>query len=210
MQEGAAYGKYAASYHSLHQTEGDPGYQIWSSSKIRSRCAEFKRTRRRVMYSVLLSFPPNPATSAVPANVSYPSPAWEFRLITDKQIERAYKRMKPLKATKPGTVPNCVLSRCADLLAPRIGPSLPCNIHNEGVPRGAKRNEYYYSAESQVNQTTKIPMHTDRSFCPMDGGRRIPCNPQPRPRRMVRAPRGYYQIDTLEDVQAVVQQTQYT
>ncbi len=79
-------------------------------------------------------FPPKPATSAFPANVSYPSPAWEFRLITDKQIERAYKRMKPLKATKPGTVPNCVLSRCADLLAPRIGPVYRATFTMEEYP----------------------------------------------------------------------------
>ncbi|SJL06791.1 uncharacterized protein ARMOST_10133 [Armillaria ostoyae] len=67
-------------------------------------------------------FPPKPPISAVPDDPCYPPPAWEFRLITDEQIERAYRRMKPLKATKPGTVPNCVLSRCADLLAPHIGP----------------------------------------------------------------------------------------
>ncbi len=113
-------------------------------------------------------FPPKPATSAVPANVLYPPPAWEFRLITDKQIERAYKRMKPLKATKPGTVLNCVLSQCADLLAPRIGP----------VYRATFTMEEYPEVLSAMNtiilrkpgKTTKIPMHTDRSFCPMDGG----------------------------------------
>lgn len=67
-------------------------------------------------------FPLKPTNSSVPTNMKYPPPAWEFWLITNEQVERAFRHMKWLKATKLGTVLNCVLSRCADLLTPHIGP----------------------------------------------------------------------------------------
>ncbi|KAK0450334.1 uncharacterized protein EV420DRAFT_1225245, partial [Desarmillaria tabescens] len=79
-------------------------------------------------------FPPKPTTSAVPSNIQYPPPAWEFQLITDGQIERAFRHMKPLKATKSGTVPNCVLNHCADLLAPHIGPVYRATFTLEEYP----------------------------------------------------------------------------
>ncbi len=53
--------------------------------------------------------------------MKYPPPAWEFWLITNEQVERAFRHMKWLKATKLGTVLNCVLSQCVDLLTPHIG-----------------------------------------------------------------------------------------
>ncbi len=42
--------------------------------------------------------------------------------------------MKLLKATKPGTVPNCVLNHCADLLAPHIGPVYCATVTLEEYP----------------------------------------------------------------------------
>ncbi|PBK59489.1 hypothetical protein ARMSODRAFT_899192, partial [Armillaria solidipes] len=79
-------------------------------------------------------FPPKPTISAVPRNIQYPPPAWEFCLITDEQVERTFKRMKPLKATKPGTIPNSVLVHCADLLAPHIGPIYRATFTQEEYP----------------------------------------------------------------------------
>ncbi len=42
--------------------------------------------------------------------------------------------MKPLKAMKPGTIPNCVLTHCADLLAPHIGPVYRATFTMEEYP----------------------------------------------------------------------------
>ncbi len=86
------------------------------------------------MYSEAAFFPPKPAMMVAPPDMQYPPPAWEFCLITNGQIERTFKRMKPLKATKPGTIPNCVLTHCADLLAPHIGPVYRATFTMEEYP----------------------------------------------------------------------------
>ncbi|SJL18621.1 uncharacterized protein ARMOST_22218 [Armillaria ostoyae] len=70
----------------------------------------------------------------VPPDMQYPPPAWEFCLITNEQIERAFKQMKPLKATKLGTIPNSVLIHCADLLASHIGPVYRATFTMEEYP----------------------------------------------------------------------------
>jgi len=68
-------------------------------------------------------FPPPPTRSHAPSpnGHDYP-PQLTFTVITNKRIERVFRRMQLHKATYPGTVPNDVLHHCADLLAPHIGP----------------------------------------------------------------------------------------
>ena len=66
--------------------------------------------------------PPNPNTTAVPDNFHYPAPRWTFMNITDEQIHRAIKKMKPYKATRSGTVPNSVFINAREELVPHLGP----------------------------------------------------------------------------------------
>ena len=67
-------------------------------------------------------FPARPLTSSVPAGYAYPEPKWIYQPITDEQIHEAILHLKPWKASKPGTVPNVVLIRSAELLVPLLGP----------------------------------------------------------------------------------------
>ncbi|KAJ7087693.1 hypothetical protein C8R43DRAFT_863185, partial [Mycena crocata] len=68
------------------------------------------------------SFPPKMTVSAVPANPVYPSPAWEWEPVSDELLHRAIRRMKPYKATYPGSTPNCVFVNNANVLVPLLGP----------------------------------------------------------------------------------------
>jgi hypothetical protein len=67
--------------------------------------------------------PPNPTTPPVPPNAQYPPPPrWTFSNITNEQIHRAIKKMKPYKATKRDTVPNCIFTHAREDLVPHLGP----------------------------------------------------------------------------------------
>ncbi|KAF7337390.1 RNA-directed DNA polymerase from transposon X-element [Mycena sanguinolenta] len=59
------------------------------------------------------------ATDPAPDTV-YPEPLWEYTPISEAQLHQAIGKMKPWKATRSGTFPNCVYKFCAGLLVPRL------------------------------------------------------------------------------------------
>ena len=68
-------------------------------------------------------FPPaNPITDPTLQNYQYPPPRWKFENISDEQIHRAIKKLKPYKASRKGTVPNSVLTHAREDLVPYLGP----------------------------------------------------------------------------------------
>jgi hypothetical protein len=67
-------------------------------------------------------FPPKPAVSSVPEDFIYPDPRWKHEPISDEQIVKAITKLKPGKASKPGTIPNDILLHAGKLLAPHLGP----------------------------------------------------------------------------------------
>jgi hypothetical protein len=66
-------------------------------------------------------FPPRP-----PNNTSlhfvYPKPACKFDPITKEQVKGQLAKLKPYKALGPDSIPNIVLTKCADLLTDRLLP----------------------------------------------------------------------------------------
>ena len=46
---------------------------------------------------------------------------WKYIPVTDEQIHRAIKRMKPWKATQSGTIPNAIFVHTRELLVPHLG-----------------------------------------------------------------------------------------
>ena len=66
--------------------------------------------------------PPNPDLPPVPQDFQYPPPRWDFKNITDEQIHRAIKKMKPYKASKKGSIPNSVLIYAREELIPYLSP----------------------------------------------------------------------------------------
>ncbi|KAJ7760951.1 hypothetical protein B0H16DRAFT_1312580, partial [Mycena metata] len=67
-------------------------------------------------------FPPKMRVSSVPPDAGYPPPAWDYEPTSDEVLRRAIDKMKPYKATFPGSEPNCVFKECTNLLIPFIGP----------------------------------------------------------------------------------------
>lgn len=66
-------------------------------------------------------FPPHPPDEA-PLQFVYPRPACEFSPITKEQIKRQLARLKPYKAPGPDSIPNIVLTKCANILVDRLLP----------------------------------------------------------------------------------------
>jgi len=66
-------------------------------------------------------FPAQPPSGALPdPEQIYPEPVCTLNNITRNQIRRHLGRLKPYKAPGPDTIPNIVLSKCADLLVNRL------------------------------------------------------------------------------------------
>lgn len=80
-------------------------------------------------------------TPVAPNDGAYPPEAWEFQLPNDHQIPRAFKRMKPYKATRNDSLPNILFIQCADLISPRFGPRLRATFTLEYYPDNWSRNE---------------------------------------------------------------------
>jgi ribonuclease HI/endonuclease/exonuclease/phosphatase family metal-dependent hydrolase len=69
-----------------------------------------------------LFFPEKPLVSAVPEDYVYPPPKWKHETVTDEQIEAAIRKLRPKKASKPGSIPNAVLIHAGELVVPFLGP----------------------------------------------------------------------------------------
>ena len=66
-------------------------------------------------------FPKKPANEEENrAQQEYPPPICEANKISQDQIRRQLKRLKPFKAPGPDGIPNIVLTRCADLIVDRL------------------------------------------------------------------------------------------
>lgn len=61
-----------------------------------------------------------PANSLLPQDRDYPTPVCKLDAITRDQIRRHLRKLKPYKAPGPDTIPNIVLSKCADVLIHRL------------------------------------------------------------------------------------------
>lgn len=51
-------------------------------------------------------------------NYAYPPPKFPFRLVSDAQVCRAIKKLKPYKAPGPDSISNSIFTHCTDLLVP--------------------------------------------------------------------------------------------
>ena len=63
-----------------------------------------------------------PAAFGVDPNYRYEEPTIDFEEVTDDQISRVARGLNPYKAPGLNSISNSVLTHCADLLAPRLGP----------------------------------------------------------------------------------------
>jgi hypothetical protein len=76
--------------------------------------------KAEVFYPIF--FPLKPVVSAMPEDFNYPAPKWKYEAVTDEQVDRAIRKMKPQKGTRPGTIPNCMFRQARKILVPYLGP----------------------------------------------------------------------------------------
>ncbi|KAE9399071.1 hypothetical protein BT96DRAFT_821076, partial [Gymnopus androsaceus JB14] len=67
-------------------------------------------------------FPDAPGVLLVPEGAVYPKEAWSFRPPMNHQFANAIKRMKPYKATRPGSIPNVLFLKANEFIIPHLGP----------------------------------------------------------------------------------------
>ncbi|KAF8804018.1 hypothetical protein BYT27DRAFT_7060681, partial [Phlegmacium glaucopus] len=79
-------------------------------------------------------FYPQVEEHGVDPNHLYPAPAFEFEAITDQQIERVAKSLSLYKAPGLSGIQNAVLTHCADMLSPRLGPIFRSTFELEHYP----------------------------------------------------------------------------
>ncbi|KAF8881114.1 hypothetical protein BD779DRAFT_1445793, partial [Infundibulicybe gibba] len=67
-------------------------------------------------------FPPKPVDEEDQSDIEYPEPKWKFQHITNEQISRVISKLKPYKASRPGTIPNSVFVNCSDMMVQFLAP----------------------------------------------------------------------------------------
>jgi hypothetical protein len=89
-------------------------------TKITLRENKDNTAKAQTFYSQF--FPQRPEEDMTPPNAEYPPAKWTYKPVTDEQIDRAIRKMKPYKGTRPETIPNCVFIKMRKLLILHLGP----------------------------------------------------------------------------------------
>jgi len=92
--------------------------------------------KSRLLHEVFFYAPPD--DHGVDPNYQYPEPIIEFEEVTNEQIEQVAKSLNPYKAPGLNGISNSVLTHCADLLAPRLGPIFRATFDTSYYPRNWK------------------------------------------------------------------------
>ncbi|KAJ3740271.1 hypothetical protein DFH05DRAFT_1376059, partial [Lentinula detonsa] len=71
----------------------------------------------------------------------YPPAAWTFEPPQDHQITNAILRMKPYKATRPGTISNIFFRQTREWLVPYLGPLYRATFTLNHYPEDWSRTE---------------------------------------------------------------------
>ncbi len=66
-------------------------------------------------------FPPKPDVVPEEENTNWPDPIDKMPAFTEDQIQRQLVHLKPYKAPGPDGIPNIVLTKCANIIAGRLG-----------------------------------------------------------------------------------------
>src|SRR5271168_2977524 len=78
------------------------------------------RSKSKALHEVFFYQPP--AAFGVDPGYHYDDPTIEFEEVTNDQISRVAKGLNPYKAPGLNSISNSILTHCADLLAPHLGP----------------------------------------------------------------------------------------
>jgi len=97
-----------------------------------------------------------PADMGIDPNHVYPEPAFEFEEISDEQVKRTAETLSPYKAPGLSGIANAVLTHCADLLAPYLGPIYRATFDLEHYPEQWKRYNTVVSSGKSLWPSTEL------------------------------------------------------
>ena len=84
------------------------------------REAKENKDKAQALYDSFFFAPP--PVNDIDPHYDYPPPCTTFQNVTDAQIHRAIKRLKPFKGTRPDQQSNSLYIHCRELLVPHLGP----------------------------------------------------------------------------------------
>ena len=93
--------------------------------------------KSRALHEVFFYSPPE-ETGLAP-DYQYPEPAFVFEEVTDEQIEHVAQTLNPYKAPGLNGISNSVLTHCADILAPHLGPVFRASFNADYYPASWKK-----------------------------------------------------------------------
>jgi hypothetical protein len=80
----------------------------------------------------------HPQDDGINPNFQYPLPCTTFQNVTDQQIHRAIKWLKPYKGTGPDRHSNSLHIHCRKLFVPHLGPYYRATFNLKHYPKGWK------------------------------------------------------------------------
>jgi ribonuclease HI len=109
----------------ITSTSGDGAKTRIPNLKVKQPDGTYKEVKEnkdkaKALYDSFF-FPP-PQDDGIAPDYEYPPPCTAFQNITDEQIHRAIKRLKPYKGTGPDQQSNSLYKNCRELLVPHLGP----------------------------------------------------------------------------------------
>ena len=93
--------------------------------------------KSRALHEVFFYSPPE--DFGVDPDYQYPEPSFGFEEVTDEQIERVAGTLNPYKAPGINGISNSVLTHCADILAPHLGPIFRASFNADYYPAKWKK-----------------------------------------------------------------------
>src|SRR6202522_1223689 len=93
--------------------------------------------KSKLLHKVFFYDPP--ADPGIDLGHTYPEERFPVGRITNNHIKKAIKRLKPHKAPGMNGIPNSILTNCADILTPYLGPIFRATFDLEHYPKQWKK-----------------------------------------------------------------------
>jgi len=118
------------------------------------------KDKAKALYNSFFFSPPE--DDEINPDFEYPDPCATFQNVTDQQIHRAIKRLKPFKGTGPDHHSNSLYIHCRSLLVPHLGPYYRATFDLKYYPPGWK-----YSTTAVLRKADKPDYSLPKAYRPI-------------------------------------------
>ena len=118
------------------------------------------KDKAKALYNSFFFSPPE--DDEINPEFEYPDPCATFQNVTDQQIHRAIKHLKPYKGTGPDRHSNSLYIQCRELLVPHLGPYYHATFELKFYPPGWK-----YSTTAVLRKADKPDYSPPKAYRPI-------------------------------------------